>query len=105
MSQLLDTAQVEPHRRAEYWSDMVCGTYVQLDCAPLIESHRQDFKGSISVADLAALQLTHVKAQAQCVQRTPAKIANDPEDYFLVSIQAAGQGRVVQDGREAFLQF
>jgi AraC-like DNA-binding protein len=104
MSQLLDTTQVEPHRRAEYWSDMVCGTYVQLDCAPLIETQSQDFRGSIAVADLAALQLTHVRSQAQCVQRTQAKIASDPEDYFLVSIQAAGQGYLAQDGREALLK-
>jgi AraC-like DNA-binding protein len=104
MNQLLDTAQVEPHRRAEYWSDMVCGTYVQLDCTPQITTYRKDFKGSIAVADLAALQFTHVTSQAQCVQRTQAKIASDPEDYFLVSIQATGQGMITQDGREAWLQ-
>jgi AraC-like DNA-binding protein len=104
MSQLLDTTQVEAHRRAEYWSDMVCGTYVQLDCAPLIETHAQNFKGRITVSELAALQLTHVTSQAQYVQRTQAKIASDSEDYFLVSIQAAGQGVLTQDGREALLQ-
>jgi AraC-like DNA-binding protein len=104
MSQLLDTSEVEPHRRAEYWSDMVCCTYVQLDCEPQIDTYRQDFKGSIAVADLAALQLTQVKSQAQCVQRTQAKIASDPEDYFLVSIQATGQGMIMQDGRQAWLE-
>jgi AraC-like DNA-binding protein len=104
MSQLLDTSQVEPRRRAEYWSDMVCGTYVQLDCAPKVDAYAQDFQGRIQVAELAALQLTHVTSQAQLVQRTQAKIANDPDDYFLVSIQAAGQGVLSQDGREALLQ-
>jgi AraC-like DNA-binding protein len=104
MSQLLDTTQVEPRRRAEYWSDMVCGTYVQLDCAPKVDAYAQDFQGRIQVAELAALQLTHVTSQAQLVQRTQAKIANDPDDYFLVSIQAAGQGVLSQDGREALLQ-
>jgi AraC-like DNA-binding protein len=104
MSQVLNTTQVEPKRRAEYWSDMVCGTYVQLDCAPLTDTRTQDFQGSITVAELAALQLTHVQSQAQHVARTPAKIASDPEDYFLVSIQAAGQGIISQDGREARLE-
>jgi AraC-like DNA-binding protein len=101
---LLDTSHVEPHRRAEYWSDMVCGTYVQLDCAPRVDAYAKDFQGSIQVAELAALQLTHVTSQAQLVQRTQAKIASDPDDYFLVSIQAAGQGMLSQDGREALLQ-
>jgi AraC-like DNA-binding protein len=104
MSRVLDTAQVEPRRRAEYWSDMVCGTYVQLDCAPLSADHAKDFKGRISVAELAALQLTHVKSEAQHVERSNAKIASDPEDYFLVSIQAAGEGYLAQDGREARLE-
>ena len=104
MSRVLDTSHVVPHRRAEYWSDMVCGTYVQLDCAPQTTSYCQDFKGSISVSELAALQLTQVTSEAQVVQRTAAKIASDPEDYFLVSIQTAGQGALMQDGREAVLQ-
>jgi AraC-like DNA-binding protein len=104
MSKVLNTTQVEPHRRAEYWSDMVCGTYVQLECAPQTLGFASDFKGSISVAELAALQLTQVTSQAQLVQRTAAKIASDPEDYFLVSIQTAGQGVLTQDGREAMLQ-
>lgn len=104
MSKVLDTSQVEPRLRAEYWSDMVCGTYVQLDCAPQTDAYAKDFKGSIAVAELAALQLTHVASQAQLVQRTLAKINSDPEDYFLVSIQAAGQGVLSQDGREALLQ-
>ncbi len=104
MNKVLSTSEVEPRHRAEYWSDMVCGTYVQLDCTPLAQSAARDFQGSIAVAELAALQLTQVRSQAQQVQRTPAKIANDPEDYFLVSIQAAGQGIVAQDGRQALLQ-
>ncbi len=104
MNKVLTTSEVEPHRRVEYWSDMVCGTYVQLDCAPQSARYSQDFKGSISVAELAALQLTQVTSEAQCVNRTVAKIASDPEDYFLVSIQTAGQGSLMQDGREAVLQ-
>jgi AraC-like DNA-binding protein len=103
MSTVLDTRHMEPRRRAEYWSDMVCSTYVQLDCVPLAPAQEHDFMGNIAVSQLASLQLTDVCSQAQHVQRTPAKIAGDPEDYFLVSIQAAGQGRVAQDGREAHL--
>ena len=32
MSQLLTTAAVEPARQLAYWTEMVCDTYVQLDC-------------------------------------------------------------------------
>ncbi len=104
MSQVLDTNQVEPHRRADYWSDMVCGTYVQLDCAPRTKNYAKNFSGRIKVAELATLQLTSVESEPQHVERTAAKISRDPEDYFLVSIQTIGQGFLQQDGREALLQ-
>lgn len=104
MRQVLDTTQVEPHRRPEFWSDIVCATYVQVECAPHTEAHTQDFRGRIATCELSALQLTWVQSQAQHVRRTQAKIASDPEDYFLVNIQAAGQSYLVQDGRQALLR-
>ena len=34
MTRVLSTASVEPGRRLAYWTEMVCETYVQLDCDP-----------------------------------------------------------------------
>ena len=101
MPHLLSTTDVAPRQRLAYWSDMVCDTYVQLDCeAPAGAS---TIEGSIASAELAALSLSQVTATAQLVHRTPARIARANEDFFLVSIQTDGRGRVVQDGREAVL--
>lgn len=101
MSRLLTTAAVAPRHRLAYWTDMVCDTYVQLDCeAP---DGAATIEGSIASAELAALGLSQVTSTAQVVQRTPAKIARASEDFFLVSIQTAGRGRVAQDGRVAEL--
>jgi AraC-like DNA-binding protein len=101
MSRTLTTADVEPPHRLGYWTDMVCDTYVQLECDP--GAGARAIEGSIASADLAALQLSTVTATAQVVRRTPAKIARSSEDYFLVSVQTAGEGVVSQDGREARL--
>ncbi len=106
MPRMLTTAGVEPSQRSAYWSDMVCGTYVQLTCDPSPSArHKPDgFSGQIAVADLSTLQLTQVTANAQLVRRTLANIARDSEDYFLVSMQTAGFGTVSQDGRVAVLK-
>lgn len=97
MSQLISTVNVEPGRKLAYWSEMVCDTYVQLDCNPAADTRTID--GEIAVDQLATLQLSRVTATAQTVRRTLARIARASEDYFLVSIQSRGHGAVVQDGR------
>ena len=101
MSQLLTTAAVEPARQLAYWTEMVCDTYVQLDCDAAADA--RTIEGEIAVDQLATLQLSRVTSTAQHVRRTPARIAWASEDYFLVSIQSHGSGMVVQDGRSARL--
>lgn len=101
MQRQLSTVDVAPRQRLAYWTDMVCDTYVQLECEP--NAGADQIEGRIVAAELAALQLSEVTSTAQIVRRTPAKIARASEDYFLVSIQTAGHGRVAQDGREALL--
>jgi len=101
MSQLLTTQAVEPSRQLAYWTEMVCDTYVQLDCDAAADA--RTIAGEIAVDQLATLQLSRVTATAQHVRRTPARIARASEDYFLVSIQSHGTGAVVQDGRSALL--
>ena len=32
MGQTVSTASVEPSQRLAYWTDLVCDTFVQLDC-------------------------------------------------------------------------
>lgn len=101
MSQLLSTAEVVPAQRLAYWSDVVCDTYVQLECdAP---HGTAPFEGEIAVDRLSALALTRVTSTAQTVRRTPAILSRASEDRFLVSIQTAGRGVVSQDGRDAVL--
>jgi AraC-like DNA-binding protein len=101
MHQTVSTDSVEPSRRLAFWTDMVCNTYVQLDCDAT--SGMSVIEGHIDAETLATLQLSRVTATPQIVRRTAAKIARASEDYFLVSIQTQGQGVIVQDGRAARL--
>jgi len=96
---LLTTDSVAPDERHAYWADAICDAYVQLEFDTLATDGRT--AGEIRIDSLATLQLSTVTATAQHVRRTPAKIARSSEDFFLVSIQTAGRGVVVQDGRAA----
>ncbi|HSW08566.1 helix-turn-helix domain-containing protein [Aquabacterium sp.] len=101
MHQTVSTDRVEPSQRLAFWTDMVCNTYVQLDCDAAAGAATID--GDIASDTLATLQLSTVTASPQIVRRTAAKIARASEDYFLVSIQTRGEGVIAQDGRTARL--
>ena len=101
MHHLLSTAAVEPSQRLAYWVDMVCDTYVELECDP--SEGAAGIEGEIAADTLATLRLSRVTATAQHVRRTAAKVAASSDDYFLVSIQTEGLSMVSQDGRDARL--
>jgi AraC-like DNA-binding protein len=102
MQIVTSTNAVEPSQRLAYWTDMVCDTYVQLECDAAGGLHT--VQGEIAAQQLATLQLSQVTASPQIVRRTAAKIARASEDYFLVSIQTQGEGVILQDGRAAHLK-
>jgi AraC-like DNA-binding protein len=101
MHRVVSTASVEPRQRVAFWTDLVCDTYVQLECDTYDGSGPID--GEIVADRLATLELSRVSATAQRVRRTASRISRASEDYFLVSIQTEGRGVVSQDGRDAVL--
>jgi AraC-like DNA-binding protein len=100
MARLLTTDEVDARDRLAYWNDAVSDAYVSLTC----DTPTADVVGDIRIDSLATLELSRVTATAQRVRRTPSLIAGTAEDYFLVSIQTRGVGRIVQDDRVAELQ-
>jgi AraC-like DNA-binding protein len=101
MSHVLTTADVAPNQRLAYWVDMICTTYVQLECdAPAQAS----FNGSILSHRLPGLDLSVVRSRAQRVMRTPRVIQRATDDCFIVSLQTQGSAVISQDGRDALLQ-
>lgn len=102
MSVTHSTALVDPAQRLAYWADLVCDTYVQLDCEP--HAGQRSIEGRIESGRLSTLALSRVTATPQLVRRTASRIARASEDFFLVSIQTDGEGVVSQDGRDARLR-
>jgi AraC-like DNA-binding protein len=101
MSEILTTDSVAPEHRLAYWTDMICKTYVQLECDAGARDH---FDGEIRSHHLPGLGLSVLRSAAQRVQRTPREIARSTEEYFIVSVQTRGRGVISQDGRDALLE-
>ena len=96
----LTTDDVPQNERAEYWRDLICDVFVQLDC----DNVAQSFFGNIQDRQIGSLQLSDVQSSRHSVRRSRRQIAKSTDDYFLVSMQLSGKGLVKQDGREALLR-
>ena len=109
VGQVFSTDSVAPPQRLEYWVDMICRTYVQLECeAPPSGSGGagpadDTFSGSIVQHRLPGLDLSVVRSRAQHVMRTPRVISRSNDDCFIVSLQTHGGAIISQDGRDAVM--
>ena len=98
---VVSTTAVPPGERAAFWLDVICATYVQLDCD---QPNAQPLYGDISFNRLGMLDFTHLRSNAPRVSRTESKIRQGGEDCLLVQLQRKGRCVVQQDGRMAVLE-
>jgi AraC-like DNA-binding protein len=97
---VLDTSSTIPDRRLAVWQDIVCDTFVGLDCRSDMD---EAFWGSVSQSAVGPATFTRVDSCAQRVFRTPSRIARASEDFVLVALGNSGVNGVYQDGREAVI--
>ena len=97
----LSTEHVGVRSRLAYWTDLVCSSFVELDCMGVGNDR---FFGSIENTTGLDVQFSNIVASAQHVSRRRSTISRSDRDYFLLSMQTQGQGIVEQDGRRAVLQ-
>jgi AraC-like DNA-binding protein len=95
---VLNTSSSVPDRRLAVWQDIVCDTFVGLDCR---SDMREAFWGAVSQSAIGPATFTRVDSCAQRVFRTPSRIARASQDYVLVALGNSGVNGVYQDGREA----
>ena len=97
---VLTTDSVAPSDKEAFWRDLICDVFVQLECGNVGER----FFGSIEDTQIADVQLSRVRSAQHDVLRSKRQIAKSADDFFLISLQVAGQGVVEQDGRTAVLR-
>jgi len=101
MRTVLTTKEVVERKRAQFWQDAVCDTFVELDCQV-----RQDrpFFGELVTTAWEGVHFSRVRSEEQTVRRTRTRIRRAREEVMLISLQVSGIGSVIQDGREASLE-
>ena len=100
MQSILTTESVPPRHRADYWEEMVTQQFVPVRCAP---TSRSGFSARIRALDLDAVTLCDVRSHGTDVLRTPRHVAQSDTNFFLLSLQLQGVGRLDQAGRTVFL--
>jgi AraC-like DNA-binding protein len=101
MGTLLSTHDVCEQEGFNYWRDLICDVFVQLEANPV---GTRPFHGAIDNNRLAFMQVSDVISCGQRVVRSRRQIAKSTEDYFLVNFQLYGESKIEQDGRTAYLQ-
>ncbi len=95
------TSEFAKNERFDYWRDVVCDEFVQLDCDQLEKSEFDgEVRGGIGVSRLS---FSEVLSDPQLVTRSRRQIAKSSNEDFLISFQLAKNGVVRQSGREALL--
>lgn len=82
------------------WIDLVSQSFVPLE---VTSGHVADFHGRIRSRLMGEIYISEITATEHQVHRTPRLIAAGDRPYFKLSLQLAGTGMLVQDGREAVL--
>lgn len=86
--------------RMAFWRDLVCSTFVELDCQ---RAPSGDFFANLRSRDFLDLQWARIDAAGQRVTRSRGQIARSRHDCFLVNLQLSGRSSLHQNGRMAEL--
>ena len=97
---IYSTEDVKEREQFEYWNDVVCDEFVQLDCS---SDQRGAFKGWLRGDKVENIRISEVASDPQRVMRSKRQIAKFCESEFLLSLQLEEVGVVNQDGRIAEL--
>lgn len=97
MSTTFSTRQIDSNQRLAYWNEVICKTFLTVDCQPQTDSA---WEGHLQVRRLGQLQLTDVLSPAMAYRRSDAQLKNHEEHYQLVLV-TQGDGYVEQAGRQA----
>lgn len=95
------TSELRKRDRLDYWRDIICDEFVQLDCEKVTPGNFiGELHGGVGISQL---RFSEVIADPQVVVRSPRQIAKATKADFLISFQVEQRGLIRQNGREALL--
>jgi AraC-like DNA-binding protein len=84
-----------------FWQDVICDTFINLDCA---SEQSGNFRGGLHSQPFGDLVLSSMESDAIDLSRTAARIAAARDEYCLIVVQGRGRTLAEQDGRQAVLE-
>lgn len=100
MSTQFDTDSVVPQERLAFWQEVVCSTFVQLDCT---FPNRDQFRGHLQTHTCGDLSVVDACSSELHVVRDSRHISHSEHEFVLVSFAHEGRAEVIQQGRQALL--
>jgi len=97
----VSTEGVAAREAFSFWRDVICETFIHLDCTT---PRSGGFRGSVSSQPFAGLQLSSMASDEIDLTRSTAKIASAREEYCLIVVQGRGRTLAEQDGRQFILE-
>ena len=84
-----------------FWQDVICETFIHLDCA---SANSRKFRGSLHNQPFGDLLLSSMASDPIDLSRTAARISAARDEYCLIVVQGSGRTLAEQDGRQAILE-
>ena len=94
------TGAVRESERFDYWREVVCETFVELDPRPL---HQRRFFGEVEASRVGDFGIARISASAQKVVRSSREISRASSPCYFLNIQLQGSSLTAQGGRESVL--
>ncbi|MFB3813155.1 MAG: helix-turn-helix domain-containing protein [Terriglobales bacterium] len=94
------TADVPESKRFDFWRDVICSTFLHLDCVRISD---RPFFGEIASTRVHDVSFARIRARETKSIRTRAQVRQALQEVVLISMQLSGTCWLLQDGREAKL--
>lgn len=100
MPTTFSTLQIDSKQRLAYWNDVICKTYLAVECQPQMDSA---WEGHLQVRPLGQLELSDVLSPAMNYRRSVTELKDHHEEHYQLVLVTQGYGCVEQAGRQAVL--
>lgn len=97
----ISTDQVSPRDAFAFWQDVICDTFINLDCR---SRSPNGFSGAVYSQPFGDLQLSAMASHEIGLERTRSRVAQARDEYCLIVVQGRGQTHAEQDGRTFLLE-
>ncbi|SRR5579871_3437502 len=100
-SHRVSTEVVSRRQAFAFWQDVICGTFIHLDCK---SPQSSAFAGELTSRPLGDFSLSSMTSDPIDLTRSRGRISAAREEYCLVVVQGRGRTLAEQDGRRTVLE-